>query len=63
MTEKEPTFRIEIRACHYDKLSMEQLTVKLQLMHKLNLTKYYTIIEDTDSVPEIPREKAKIFVP
>jgi hypothetical protein len=46
---------------------MEQLTKKLKLMHEMNLTLYYTIVEDTVSVPEIPplppREKAKIFVP
>jgi hypothetical protein len=48
-TEKEPTFRLEIRACSFHKLSMEDLVTKLQLMHKLNFKTFYTIIEDTDN--------------
>jgi hypothetical protein len=57
MTEKEPTFRIEIRTCRFEHLSMEALTKKLKLMHDMNLTLYYTIVEDTVSIPETAKEK------
>jgi len=47
-TETEPTFRIEIRACAFHKLNLVELTKKLKLMHDLNFTSYYTIVEDTE---------------
>ena len=57
MTEKEPTFKIDIRACSFNHLDMVTLTKKLKLMHELGFDKFYTIIEDTNSVPEIPPKK------
>ncbi len=50
MTEKEPTFKLEIRACQFTKLSQEHLWKKLKLMREIGLVRYYTIIEDTDTV-------------
>lgn len=57
MTEKEPTFRIDIRACSFQKLGMVELTRKLELMHKLNFDKYYTFSEDTERLPETTSSK------
>ena len=37
MTNDEPTFTINIRACSFANQTMEQLTVKLNLMHKMGL--------------------------
>lgn len=59
MVEREPTFRIEIRACNFAKLSMEQLTRKLKLMHDMNLTMFYTIREDTFDGEKIPADEHK----
>lgn len=47
----EPTFTIKIFACEFRNLSMEELTAKLQLMHKMNLKKYYSIVEDMPPEP------------
>jgi hypothetical protein len=51
-SDKEPTFKLEIRYCYFKKLSLAHLTEKLNYMRKLNLTKYYTIVEDTDTIYE-----------
>jgi len=51
----EPTFRIEIRACSWNKLSMVELTRKLKLMHDLNFDKFYTIIEDTKETYDVKK--------
>ena len=57
MVEKEPTFCIEIRACKFANLKMEQLTRKLKLMHDMNLTMFYTIREDTNDGEKIPADE------
>jgi hypothetical protein len=45
----EPTFTIKIFACEFQHLSIDDLISKLQLMHKMNLKRYYSIVED---IPE-----------
>ena len=50
MTDKEPTFRLELRACQFTKLNQETLWKKLKLMREIGLVKYYTIVEDTDTI-------------
>ncbi len=47
VVEKEPTFNLSIRACHFNHLTLEHLTEKLLLIKKLNLKEFYTITEDT----------------
>jgi hypothetical protein len=50
--QKEPTFRLDVKACSYNHLTLEQLTEKLLLIKKLEMKQFYTIIEDTTE-PEI----------
>jgi hypothetical protein len=57
MPDKDPTFAIVIKACTFPKLTLEQLIKKLRLMHDLDFTKYYTIVEDT--APDVPKEAPK----
>lgn len=56
MNNKEPTFRLDIKACHYSKLTMEQLTKKLTHMRAMGLTSFYTIREDTGEEIETKTE-------
>lgn len=64
MTEKEPTFCLDIRACRFKQQTQEQLYKKLELMRKMGLTRFYTITDDTETIyadtekkPEIPPKK------
>ncbi len=60
VVEKEPTFKIKIRACEFNRLNIVELTKKLKLMHDLNFTAFYTIVEDTnDPLPNLEWEKEK----
>lgn len=52
---EEPRFKIEIRACSFNNLTMEELTRKLKLMHDLGFKKFYTIVEEPKvEEPKIP---------
>ncbi len=50
MTEKEPTFSLQIRECQFNRLNQESLWKKLKLMREIGLVKYYTIVEDTETI-------------
>jgi hypothetical protein len=47
---KEPTFCLKIQECFFKKQTQENLYKKLKLMREMGLTKYYTIIDDTETI-------------
>lgn len=62
-TEKEPTFCLSIKACYFNKLSQESLYKKLELMRKMGLTRYYTIVDDTETIYADTKSNPKTETP